>query len=93
MGEVVDILSRSPHLSGEAKCINCGHTYQADAPVGVFKDMKCPKCGTFKAVLVNGVMPEPTWVCNCGCWLFTVSGESGHILCWQCGAEQRFPDE
>lgn len=90
MAKVIDIGSRLPHLQGEVVCVSCGHVHSGVAPVGMFEALECPKCGLMKAVMKHGVMPESRWVCDCGCWLFAVSGKSGDILCWQCGAVQSF---
>jgi hypothetical protein len=89
-GNVIDINAAKSHLSGEATCIACGHEWVCVAPVGVFKEMECPKCGAMKGLMKHGVMPESFWECDCGCYLFTVSGISGDIMCWQCGEPQRW---
>lgn len=81
---------RESHLSGEAVCINCKHSWQVVVPVGTFEELECPNCSTEKGIIKYGVTPEPTWVCNCGCWLFCISGKTGESLCWQCGTTQIF---
>lgn len=89
MGDVINLSDHSPHLQGEAICVNCGHVWQAVAPVGTFADLECPSCKMMKGALRFGVVPEEYWECGCGCHLFTVAGD-GEIVCWQCGAGQVF---
>jgi hypothetical protein len=88
MSKVIDINQYKEHLSSEAICIACGHEWTCVAPVGVFDEMECPECGTMKGVMKYGVIPELYWQCNCGCYLFTISGKSNNIMCWQCGMTQ-----
>lgn len=92
MGNLIDMTDKlnNPHLAGECVCVACGHTWMGVMPVGRFDELECENCGLMKGVLKYGVVPEPTLVCDCGCWLFTVSGKSGDIMCWQCGTVQRF---
>lgn len=86
-------IQRDDHLGGEAICVGCGHIWQAVTPIGAFEGLECPECGGSKGVLRYCVVPESTWMCACGCWLFTVSGISGDILCWQCGVPQRWDND
>jgi hypothetical protein len=96
MATVVDLqaekLARDDHLTGPARCIACGHQWQAVTPAGEFDAFECPSCHLHKGVLVYGVMPESWWECGCGCCLFSVSGITGDIVCWQCGTAQMFPE-
>jgi len=89
MPKIIDLQNKMPHVSGPAVCVACGHEWTAVAPSGRFDELECGNCGLMKGVLKYGVVPEPTWVCGCGCWLFTISGKTGNIMCWQCGREQR----
>ncbi len=90
MAEIVDLADRradrTPHLSGEARCMLCGHEWQAVAPVGV-PWLECPACrymkGHFKyAVQRSGV----EWTCQCGNDLFRVTPDG--YYCPGCGAWQ-----
>jgi hypothetical protein len=81
-------LEREEHLSGEAFCFQCGHTWTAVAPVGTV-ELECPECHTMKGVFKYGCEPKSAWVCGCGCYLFMLSGESYEMICWQCGTVQR----
>lgn len=78
------------HLSGPALCISCGHEWQAVVPVGVYSDFECPECGVMKGILKHGVVSDVYWTCGCGCHIFTVSGISHNIMCWQCGKAQEW---
>lgn len=80
-------LERSPHLSGQARCLQCNHEWAAVVPVGCH-EFECPECHTFKGVLVYGCQAEfAEWTCGCGCNLFKISSP-GNVLCWKCGAAQ-----
>lgn len=87
--KVIDITDRLPGLAGPAVCVSCRHEWNAATPVGTFEELECPSCGLTKGVFEYGVIPEPTWFCGCGCFLFAISGKSGDIMCWQCGEVQR----
>ena len=88
-------VSREPHMSGPATCLECGHEWQAVAPVGTYQ-MECPECGLFKGVysgLCQGG-PEDTHylMCsNCEYAVFNIS-PSG-IWCCYCGSEVHIPDD
>lgn len=90
MGEVVSILSKTPHLAGEAICLACRYKWQAVCPVGYVTDFACPKCGLMKGCYNYNCAPETYWQCNCGCNHFFVSG-TGSTLCAHCGLAQNFP--
>lgn len=93
MGKVIDICAGGDHLSGEAKCMNCDNTWQAVSPVGRFDELQCPVCNTMKGVMSYGCVPEVYWECDCGCHLFSISGKTHELICWQCGTGQRFGEE
>ena len=82
------LVERGPHLYGEAVCLQCGNEWVSVAPVGVM-ELECPSCHTMKAVFKYGCEPDgDAWVCNCGCYLFMLSGESERMICWKCGSYQ-----
>jgi DNA-directed RNA polymerase subunit RPC12/RpoP len=91
--KVIDILEYQAHNTGTARCMNCGHEWVAVAPIGVIGGLECPECKLKKGVFVYEVEPEVIWVCNCGCYLFTLSGVSGQWLCWKCGKPHNPPEE
>lgn len=91
MSEVVSLSEarekRQPHVSGEAVCLDCRHTWVAVVPLGVIW-MECPSCslqrGRFKFQHVCG--KERHWVCHCGNDLFHVTTE--RTYCPNCGQDQ-----
>jgi len=81
--KVTDICTRQPHMSGTGYCLNCYHTWEAIAEIGVCA-LECPKCGTCKGVWRGIMLPEgPLWECKCGCMHFFISGYYAH--CCHCG--------
>lgn len=84
MGDVVDIDSMKPHLSGPAICTECGHEWQAvmvkerDAEL-----MECPSCRKFFGVMRGPQVPDTMWRCKCGSNLFYLVPD-GH-QCRSCG--------
>ena len=92
LGKVVDINDHrtKPHLSGEAFCARCTHTWHAVAPVGVEEPFECPSCGCesgrykFEAEPPDGKI----WTCNCGSQLFYV--QESNVFCPFCGTTQEF---
>lgn len=89
MGEMIDIASKQPHLTGKATCMGCKHTWTAVAPVGV-QNMECSECGCMKGAFVYPIVGESFWECDCGSRYFSVSGISMNILCINCGLPQVF---
>lgn len=56
--------ARSPHTSGPARCLACGHTFEAVIPCGV-SVTTCPACLTERAVRDGLVFTEsPHWTCD-----------------------------
>ncbi len=91
MGELVQMEDRQPHLAGEARCLQCGHTWAAVAPSGV-PLLECPSCHTLKGAWIGPVVPpdgEEVWQCQCGADLFWVSRNG--VRCPRCGLAQVFP--
>lgn len=82
---------RSPHASGTAKCLDCGHEWACVAPTSV-DWLECPKCG-----LIRGRFKYPfsrdglEWKCGCGNDLFHVKPQG--VYCPKCGVWQEFPLE
>ena len=83
---------RTPHLSGEARCINCNHSWAAVAPVGAWQ-LECPACGTLHGLWrypVGGRDEDPTLLCKCGCEAMTAYIRDGfkRVRCMRCGTDQ-----
>lgn len=75
MGDVVDIRSKKPHLSGGASCLACKHTWQAVAELGV-NDLECPSCGLLRGVWSYPIHPaEGSSVVTC----VHCQGEHWHV--------------
>lgn len=77
-----------PHLSGDAHCLDCNHTWLAVAPVERDSEwLECPYCrccrGRFK---YNVQMSELQYECPCGSQIFSVD-QSNAIYCPYCGRE------
>lgn len=83
-----DDYAPNPHLSGEARCLTCGHTWVAIAPSGTVW-LECPECKTEKGRFCGPVEESGEhWTCNCGCDLFHISRKG--IYCPNCGVRQNF---
>lgn len=82
-----------PHSQGEAKCIDCKHTWQAVIATADYHAndnwMECPACslmkGRFYREFVRGSLH---WTCHCGGDLFHINDK--FIYCANCGREQNF---
>jgi hypothetical protein len=81
---------RSPHLSGEARCLQCGHEWAAVSPVGTTV-LECPSCRLPKGVFRGLVTPNsPTiWICHCKCDTFWLTPQGA--FCQLCGDVQNWP--
>lgn len=85
-GEVVALADHRPHLSGPARCMECGHRWVAVAPIGTTR-MECTACTLNKGAWVGGVYPPDgtsIWTCSCGNDLFVLC-EHGAPQCARCG--------
>lgn len=77
-----------PHLIGEARCLDCKHTWVARAPVGTLW-LECPACTLKRGRYLERVQePGPHWHCNCNCDLFYVTPDG--YYCPNCGEAQKF---
>ena len=93
MGDIVAFPSRKtefndedPHLSGNAKCAACKHTWVAVAPVGTYS-LECPNCETMHGVWMNPALADkPLWQCSCGNEFFVI--HTDRIMCSHCGEPQ-----
>jgi hypothetical protein len=73
----------SPHLSGKAHCMACGHEGVSVAPVGTVW-MECPACHGEKSLFTHGVeYPGKHWACACGNQFFHITPEG--VYCPNCG--------
>ena len=82
---IINLSDHRPHISGEAKCMECMHEWAAIAPIGT-SWLECPSCR-----LTKGVMKYPAirsehlhYECNCGNDLFYRTDKGDY--CPKCGA-------
>lgn len=84
MGDVHNILEASPHMSGPAVCLACGHQWTAVAPTGV-DCLECPGCHTHRGVYDYHPTPGGfMYQCNCGCSAFSIDPQA-MAMCLHCG--------
>lgn len=90
---VVDLaaarMARTPHNTGDARCLGCLHKWCAVAPVGVVV-LECPSCGLERGRFMGNCLRENAkhWTCNCGNDLFHVTPDGTY--CPGCGVWQDF---
>jgi len=86
VGKVVKIGKEKTetHLTGEARCVACGHNWVAAAPVGVM-ELECPGCQSMLGMFIWPTSPksEKVWTCDCGCQLFYIVDVGNQ--CYRCG--------
>ena len=82
MGELVDINSAKPNLTGDALCLCCGNKWVAVELIGAV-EFECPECKTWKGVFVGMTAPKTVLECGCGCQHFYL-GDYGP-MCSRCG--------
>jgi hypothetical protein len=79
-----------PHTYGKARCLGCGHEWEAVVPAGV-AEFECPGCHLEKGVRVGLVYPTPFWECGCGSSHFCINDRLQPV-CVLCGLTQVFDD-
>lgn len=99
MGDVISLSEHKddgPWLSGEAKCLACGHKWIVVAEVGSY-NLECPRCSTNLGVLQYSVQTmddEMIWTCACGSDAFQIVGGADRkfkrMSCLKCGGNQKF---
>jgi len=89
VGDVVSLDAQRPHITCGAKCLDCGRTWQAVAPVGV-TELECPDCGTLRGTWTHPIAPDTLWQCDCGGQHFYIGYREAH--CARCGCAQEFGD-
>lgn len=84
-GEVVSLAEHRPHVAGPVRCLECGITWIATAPIGATR-LECPKCRTQKGVWIESMAPATgsTWQCVCLNDLFVLT-DTGAPMCARCG--------
>lgn len=92
MADIIDLKQyreeREPHLSGKARCYDCGHNWVAVAPVGETR-LECPDCHGGRGFWIEKALRGgPHWRCACGSEHFCVTPD--FIYCPCCGKKQQF---
>ncbi|KZZ72362.1 hypothetical protein A3765_28560 [Oleiphilus sp. HI0130] len=82
-GKVVNMTKYRPHLSGNARCLQCSHEWVAVTPIGT-TELECPECKTLKGVMKGLVAPQTVWECACGSQLFFIDPQG--TMCSMCGS-------
>lgn len=82
---------RQPHWTGTAKCIDCGHQWEAVAPLGQ-RWVDCPSCGLNKGTPFRPFGADEgdrLLFCNCGCEALTAYQRKGRmwVRCMGCGTD------
>jgi hypothetical protein len=91
MAEIISLADKkqekSPHITGEARCRECGHEWTAVAPLGA-RWLECPECHTVKGLFKYPCdrKDDEHWTCKCGMDVFTVYRNG--IMCPICGEWQ-----
>jgi len=78
---------RTPHIAGDARCLQCGHQWVATVPAGEAW-IECPACHTNKGAFIGKCYPRDglIWECACGNDLFFKTPDGN--LCPICGLYQ-----
>ena len=75
----------TPTLRGPARCLHCGHIWEAVSPEGVIDCLECPTCSLSTGVRIGICEPEHgiRFVCPCGCDLYYILPHG--CQCLRCG--------
>lgn len=88
MGQVIPLQdwidAHTPHIAGTARCYQCGHLWEATAPMGT-SELECPECQTFLGLWMTPIQHAVTYECDCGCDVFRLTPTAIH--CYRCGEE------
>lgn len=77
----------TPHNTGDARCLACGHKWIAVAPVGT-DWLECSECHLMKGRFIHHCEREGAhWNCNCGNDLFFITPDG--CYCPVCGSWQK----
>lgn len=84
MDNVIQLDSKRPHVSGQAKCVACGHEWVAVARA-ITDHLECPSCRLMKGAFANPVTRSDLlyYICSCDSAVFYISEKGPH--CANCG--------
>lgn len=84
MSNVVNLLERKAHMTGEVTCLACKHEWVGIMPIGTF-NIECPECKSEKGVLKHfAARNKAHYQCNCGNNLLFATPDG--CYCVNCGA-------
>lgn len=76
-------IERNPHRSGQARCLNCKHTWVAVAPIGTTV-LECIQCKTSQGVFIGiATTDNQQWQCACAEFTFFIDARGPY--CAHCG--------
>lgn len=75
MGEVIELAKHRPHLEGTARCLHCGHQWEAVCPTGCIPSLECSECTLYQGTLMGFAIPAYRWKGDCGRDVFFVTPE------------------
>ena len=87
--KLIELNAHRPHLSGEIKCIICGHSWAGVIPLdqcGNVPCFECPECGLHQGFFVYPILPNEgdiIFKCACSGELFTIYDNGAR--CIRCG--------
>ena len=85
MAKVILLDDHRPHITGPAKCLACGHKWEAVVLKGAEACLECPECSHFKGEFIGEWVPKgDAWMCRCENMLFFREPD-GSLLCPNCG--------
>jgi len=85
--EIISLDDLKPHMSGEARCLLCGHKWVSVSPTGTIW-LECSECHTMKGTYIYPAIRDGAhWTCNCGNDLFYATPDG--FYCPNCGEWQR----
>lgn len=93
MAEIVSLVERMPHGSGEARCMDCGYRWVAIARTGQ-TSLDCPSCEGERGMWrhpfgpVKGDMAFSCNHCECEFMYALIRRGKTSIFCSGCGVDQ-----
>lgn len=78
-------------LEGRARCLACGHHWEAAAPVGAYQ-LECPLCSCPKGAFMSFAFPENGYFWKCVCRNDVFAVVKTGIVCVVCGVHTNYKD-
>ncbi len=86
MGTVHNLDDYRPHVTGQARCLDCNHEWVAVAP-NAAEWLECHACTLMRGRFVYGCSPEagsPVYMCP-GCGNDVFHAQPAGLFCLNCG--------